>query len=140
LQDVHQRAIKRVRELKEAGQTEAAQRLQSVVQRSTNTDTNLNFSAQTSLGSLFGSAFSSLKGAVQASFADGGIVTQPTVGLVGEAGPEAIIPLRHGMGALGGGGVVVNILGDVHAERDAAERMGNQIGEIIKMQLKLNNT
>jgi len=26
-------------------------------------------------------------------FAEGGIVTKPTVGLVGEAGPEAVIPL-----------------------------------------------
>lgn len=30
----------------------------------------------------------------QKAFADGGIVTRPTVGLVGEAGPEAIIPLN----------------------------------------------
>jgi hypothetical protein len=37
-----------------------------------------------------------------AEFASGGIVTRPTIGLVGEAGPEAIIPLRDaaGMGAI----------------------------------------
>jgi hypothetical protein len=34
-------------------------------------------------------------------FAKGGIVMRPTMGLVGEAGPEAIIPLRNA-GALGG--------------------------------------
>ena len=34
-------------------------------------------------------------------FAEGGIVTGPTVGLVGEAGPEAIIPLDK-MGSMGG--------------------------------------
>ncbi len=35
-------------------------------------------------------------------FASGGIVTRPTIGLVGEAGPEAIIPLRDaaGMGSI----------------------------------------
>jgi hypothetical protein len=40
-------------------------------------------------------------------FADGGIVTKPTLGLVGEAGPEAIIPLSQlGRGA---GGTTVNV-------------------------------
>lgn len=36
------------------------------------------------------------------AFASGGIVTRPTLGLVGEAGPEAIIPLRDaaGMGSI----------------------------------------
>jgi len=38
-------------------------------------------------------------------FADGGIVTKPTLGLVGEAGPEAIIPLNRA-GAMG---TVINI-------------------------------
>jgi predicted nucleic acid-binding Zn-ribbon protein len=34
-------------------------------------------------------------------FAKGGIVTQPMMGMVGEAGPEAIIPLNKAGGALG---------------------------------------
>ena len=38
-------------------------------------------------------------------FAEGGIVTGPTLGVVGEAGPEAIIPLDRGMG----GQTVVNV-------------------------------
>ena len=38
-------------------------------------------------------------------FADGGIVTRPTIGLLAENGPEAVIPLRGGPGAAG---VVVN--------------------------------
>lgn len=36
--------------------------------------------------------------------AEGGIVTRPTLAMVGEAGPEAVIPLSHG-----GGGMVVNV-------------------------------
>jgi hypothetical protein len=32
------------------------------------------------------------------AFAKGGIVTRPTLGLVGEKGPEAVIPLSRGMG------------------------------------------
>lgn len=42
-----------------------------------------------SFASFFGAA-----GLVIPAFADGGIVTKPTIGLVGEAGPEAIIPLN----------------------------------------------
>jgi tape measure domain-containing protein len=44
-------------------------------------------------------------------FADGGIITRPTLGLIGEAGPEAIIPLSQARGL--GGGVTVNVYGDV---------------------------
>lgn len=52
--------------------------------------------------------------------AEGGIVTSPHVGLVGEAGPEAIIPLSkmNGMGM--GGGITINIhnAGSVIAQHD----------------------
>ena len=42
-------------------------------------------------------------------FADGGIVNQPTLGLVGEAGPEAIIPLSSARAPQGLGGSTFNI-------------------------------
>ena len=43
-------------------------------------------------------------------FAQGGIVTQPTLALIGEAGPEAIVPLsgRGGSSGTGGGGATNN--------------------------------
>ena len=41
-------------------------------------------------------------------FADGGIVTGPTVGLIGEAGPEAVIPLNQ-MGSMGTTNITVNM-------------------------------
>lgn len=41
-------------------------------------------------------------------FANGGIVTQPTLGLVGEAGPEAIIPLDR-MRELGGNTINITV-------------------------------
>jgi hypothetical protein len=53
-------------------------------------------------------------GAVQA-FAQGGIVTSPTVGLVGEAGPEAIIPLDKAGGL---GGVTIVVQGSLIHERE----------------------
>lgn len=50
--------------------------------------------------------FSTTFAAPTASFAEGGIVTQPTVAMVGEAGPEAIIPLNpRGMGGGGFAGI-----------------------------------
>lgn len=50
-------------------------------------------------------AFAAVEGFHAAGvFAQGGIVTRPTFALVGEAGPEAIIPLSRGGGA---GGVIV---------------------------------
>ena len=70
-----------------------------------------------------------------AGFAKGGIVTRPTIGLIGEAGPEAVIPLGRG-GGMGSMNVTVNIaegaivgvddLTDTIAQtvRDVAERGG----------------
>lgn len=43
-------------------------------------------------------------------FAEGGIVTRPTMGLVGESGPEAVIPLSQLRGG-GMGGATVNVYG-----------------------------
>ena len=40
-------------------------------------------------------------------FANGGIVTSPTLGIIGEAGPEAVIPLDR-MGGMGGINITVN--------------------------------
>jgi hypothetical protein len=40
--------------------------------------------------------------------AAGGIVTGPTLAMIGEAGPEAVIPLDR-MSQMGGGGTTVNI-------------------------------
>ncbi len=64
-------------------------------------------------------------------WADGGIVNRPTRALVGEAGPEAIIPLKrsHGEGlsslrGMGGGSVVVNVSLSVDAR-------GNSSGQDI---------
>lgn len=52
-------------------------------------------------------------------FADGGLVTGPTIGLVGEAGPELVIPLDQ-VGSIGGGGGTVNVYvqGSVISEND----------------------
>jgi hypothetical protein len=72
---------------------------------------------------------------VAAGFADGGIVRRPTLAMIGEKGPEAVIPLGRG-GGMGSMNVTVNIaegaivgvddLQDTIAQtvRDTAERGG----------------
>jgi SLT domain-containing protein len=59
--------------------------------------------------------------------ATGGIVTSPTFALIGEAGPEAVIPLSK-MGSMGGG-ITVNVNGgDPQAVVDALRRYQRQNG------------
>src|SRR5690606_38248211 len=49
--------------------------------------------------------------------AKGGIVTRPTLAVIGEAGPEAVIPLNRGAAAAAGiGPITVNIYGSVGVE------------------------
>jgi hypothetical protein len=61
------------------------------------------------------------------AMATGGIVTSPTFALIGEAGPEAVIPLSK-MGGMGGG-ITVNVNGgDPQAVVDALRRYQRQNG------------
>ncbi len=59
--------------------------------------------------------------------ADGGIVTGPTLALIGEAGPEAVIPLDR-MGSMGGGGMNITVNAGIAATPD---QIGQQIIEAI---------
>lgn len=81
-------------------------------------------SSVSKLGNLAGSAFSKIT-----PFAEGGIVTGPTLGLVGEAGPEAIIPLSKA-GQLGGGNTYIfNVQGDItdRVKRDIMRDLQRQV-------------
>jgi phage-related minor tail protein len=60
------------------------------------------------------------------AFANGGIVTKPTLGLVGEAGPEAIIPLSQ-MGNMGGGGVTINVTGGLATSAEIGQSVVNAL-------------
>lgn len=60
--------------------------------------------------------------------ADGGIVTGPTLAVIGEAGPEAVVPLDR---AGGMGGVTINVNGgDPNAVVDALRRYMRQNGSV----------
>lgn len=113
-----------------------------------------NFIA-TLLGSFLGSANGNAFGpAGLVPFANGGIVDRPTVfkfggnrnGLMGEAGPEAIMPLQRGrdgkLGLAGGGGNTTNITVMVQAQpgmsRDTAQQQGLAYGRGIQQALARN--
>lgn len=57
--------------------------------------------------------------------ADGGIVTRPTLALIGEAGPEAVLPLSRGGGMFGGG--VVRVALTLTADALSALERGRRI-------------
>jgi hypothetical protein len=64
--------------------------------------------------------------------ATGGIVTRPTLAMIGEAGPEAVIPLNRtpGSSALGGmGGITINVQAGLVSTPD---QIGQQIIEAIQ--------
>jgi hypothetical protein len=60
------------------------------------------------------------------AMATGGIVTSPTAALIGEAGPEAVIPLDR-MGSMGGSTVNIVINGSVTSEGDLVNAIRNAI-------------
>jgi len=55
----------------------------------------------------------------------GGIVTKPTTAIIGERGPEAVIPLNN-VGALGAT-INVTVNGSVVTERELADVIYNQL-------------
>lgn len=58
------------------------------------------------LNKYYGGVYSNLFNVPK--YAEGGIVNSPTIGMIGEAGPEAIIPLKK-MNGVGGNNVTINI-------------------------------
>lgn len=64
--------------------------------------------------------------------AKGGVVNRPTLAMIGEAGPEAVVPLR----GRGGLGTTVNVYveGSVVAERDLVLKLRNEIGQLMRRQ------
>lgn len=59
------------------------------------------------------------------SLQHGGIVSQPTLALIGERGPEAVVPLRDG--GMGGPTVNVTVYGSVKTERELADIIYDQL-------------
>ena len=59
--------------------------------------------------------------------ADGGIVNRPTLALIGEAGPEAVVPLSK-MGGMGGGGDInINVNGGMATSAEIGQSILNAL-------------
>ena len=76
--------------------------------------------------------------------ATGGIVSVPTVALIGEGGPEAIVPLSSsgfGGAAAGAGGPNINIYiqGGNYLDQNGATMIGNALAKQIVTQLRVRN-
>jgi hypothetical protein len=70
--------------------------------------------------------------------AAGGIVTSPTLSMIGEAGPEAVIPLSQ-MGSMGGGSnITINVGGSVISEGDLVAVIRDQILGLQKSGKSIN--
>lgn len=80
-------------------------------------------------GQRLASGYGGASWANMPKMASGGIVTAPTVAMIGEAGPEAIIPLDR-LGSMGGGGATYNI--SVQAGVGDPQVIGQQIVAYIK--------
>jgi len=84
-----------------------------------------------SLGRVGGGDANAGGGASIPKMADGGIVTGPTLALIGEAGPEAVIPLSgRGAGAMGNTYQITVQGGDPNAIVDALRRYMRQNGSV----------
>lgn len=72
--------------------------------------------------------------------ANGGIITSPTLAMVGEGGePEAVMPLSklNQFAGAGAGGITVNINGGYYLSEDVARDLGEKIADILKLNRKL---
>jgi len=72
--------------------------------------------------------------------AKGGIVNSPTLAMIGEDGPEAVVPLSRknnpqGIGLGGGGGVTVNINVGGVTDRTDKKQLAKEIGDLIRAEM-----
>lgn len=91
-----------------------------------------------SVGSKVSDGFSSVieRGKGLLGLADGGLVTRPTLAMIGEGGePEAVIPLSKLRGM--GGGITININGGNYLDRDAGLMLGDQIIQVLRQNMRI---
>lgn len=70
--------------------------------------------------------------------AAGGIALGPTLALIGEAGPEAVVPLSKGAGGFGGGTQIhVTITGNNILDDETAGTLADKVGEAIVNRIAL---
>lgn len=72
--------------------------------------------------------------------AKGGIVNSPTLAMIGEDGPEAVVPLSRrnnpdGIGLGGGGGITVNINVGGVTDRTDKKQLAREIGDLVRAEM-----
>lgn len=72
------------------------------------------------------------------AMAEGGVVTRPTFALIGEAGPEAVVPLRRKGSATFSGGITINFNGPVLGDKQQARQFALMIDKEL-LDLKRRN-
>jgi hypothetical protein len=70
------------------------------------------------------------------AMASGGIVTRPTLALLGEDGPEAVVPLGHG----GAGGITVNVSAGMVVGSGGMEELATKIQEQLIRKQRVNGS
>ena len=89
------------------------------------------------LGSSISSGFKGLVSKVT-PFAEGGIVTRPTLAMIGEGGEsEAVIPLSKMNQVTGAGNITVNINGGNYLDEEAGRKFGNQIIDELRRNMRI---
>lgn len=89
-------------------------------------------------GKSFGISIPTIPNITLPHLAAGGIVTGPTIALIGEAGPEAVIPLNGQNGGFGGN-ITININGGNFTDQQSARRILDQGARMVGQQLKLRS-
>lgn len=93
--------------------------------------------AVSGFGSNVAAGASVVQHAIIPKFASGGIVTGPTLGLIGEAGPEAVIPLSK-MGSMNGTNINITITGNTISNQMDLHSITNAVSAEIVRALRLN--
>jgi hypothetical protein len=68
--------------------------------------------------------------------ASGGIVTRPTLAMIGESGPEAVVPLDNGGGFGGNFSPTININNPIVSSRQDINDLAKKINEILYIELR----
>lgn len=125
--------------LKSAIKTIAAKKAEAIASQIANVMKSIPFPLNIALVAGAIAAVSKLFSAIK--LAEGGVVTKPTYALIGEAGPEAVIPLnRYPAFAMAGAGgpninLSVNIYGDINdagGVDEISERMASKLQSMLR--------
>ena len=87
---------------------------------------DIGFISEIKIGRMGGEEATTGGGINIPKMASGGIVNGPTLAMIGEAGPEAVIPLSK-MGRMGGGNYTINVQGGISSSADIGEAVVNAI-------------